>query len=78
MQEFSIGSPDNSNYCGGCLYYIKLPDSILSKKIISYNSVSFYGIGIIMNASLDNEYLKIISNSSYNNGKAKFRFVLQS
>lgn len=77
-QEFSIGSADNSNYYGEFLYYIHIPTSIFSKKIISYNVVSTSGVGVIRSVNLSDDYLIMVTNSNSNNGKVKFRFVLQS
>lgn len=77
-QEFSIGSADNSNYYGEFLYYIHIPTSIFSKKIISYNVVSSSGVGVIRSVNLSDDYLIMTTNSNSNNGKVKFRFVLQS
>ncbi|MST81122.1 hypothetical protein [Bilifractor porci] len=77
-QEFSIGSADNSNYYGEFLYYVHIPTSIISKKIISYNVVSSSGVGVIRSVNLNDDYLIMTTNSNSNNGKVKFRFVLQS
>jgi hypothetical protein len=77
-QELSIGSADNSNYYGEFLYYIHIPTSIISKKIISYNVVSSSDVGVIRSVNLNNDYLIMTTNSDSNNGKVKFRFVLQS
>ena len=77
-QEFSIGSADNSNYYGEFLYYVHIPTSISSKKIISYNVVSSSGVGVIRSVNLKDDYLIMTTNSNSNNGKVKFRFVLQS
>lgn len=77
-QELSIGSADNSNYYGEFLYYVHIPTSIISKKIISYNVVSSSGVGVIRSVNLTDDYLIMATNSNSNNGKVKFRFVLQS
>lgn len=76
-QEFSIGSADNSNYYGAFLYYINIPNSITSKKIISYNVVSYSGVGAIMAVGMNDESFIMVTNANSNNGKVKFRFVLQ-
>lgn len=77
-QEFSIGPAANSNYYGEFLYFIHIPTSIFSKKIISYNVASSSGVGVIRSVSLSDDNLIMTTNADSNNGKVKFRFVLQS
>lgn len=76
-QEFSTGSPANSNYFGECVYNIQIPTSIISKKIISYNVVSYSSIGALRSVAMRDQDFLIITNHNSNDGKVKIRFVLQ-
>ena len=76
-QEFSTGSPANSNFFGECIYDIQIPTSIISKKIISYNVVSYSSIGALRSVTMRDKDFLIITNHNSNDGKVKIRFVLQ-
>lgn len=76
-QEFPTGSPANSNYFGECIYNIQIPTSIISKKIISYNVVSYSSIGALRSVTMRDKDFLIITNHNSNDGKVKIRFVLQ-